>query len=84
MQLQRWVVYCFVSSAARGVVGPASRAGLSADECPSLQLCDFLRFGVKYAEELYNIQPAKNSAGVWKWVVALLVPRAGFLCVTGD
>jgi len=31
-----------------------------------LQLCDFLRFGVKYAEELYNQQPPKNSAGVWK------------------
>jgi 1-pyrroline-5-carboxylate dehydrogenase len=32
------------------------------------ELCDFLRFGVKYAEELYAIQPAKNSPGVWKWV----------------
>ena len=30
------------------------------------ELCDFLRFGVKYAEELYAQQPAHNSPGVWK------------------
>lgn len=30
------------------------------------ELCDFFRFGVKYAEELYAQQPAHNSAGVWK------------------
>ncbi|KAL1853355.1 1-pyrroline-5-carboxylate dehydrogenase [Paecilomyces lecythidis] len=29
------------------------------------ELCDFLRFGVKYAEELYSQQPAHNSPGVW-------------------
>jgi 1-pyrroline-5-carboxylate dehydrogenase len=32
------------------------------------QLADFLRFGVKYAEELYAQQPPKNSPGVWKCV----------------
>lgn len=30
------------------------------------QLTDFLRFGVKYAEQLYSIQPPKNSPGSWK------------------
>ncbi|KAI0070584.1 delta-1-pyrroline-5-carboxylate dehydrogenase [Panus rudis PR-1116 ss-1] len=29
------------------------------------ELSDFLRFGVKYVEELYQIQPPKNSAGSW-------------------
>ena len=29
------------------------------------ELCDFLRFNVKYAEELYSQQPPFNSAGVW-------------------
>jgi len=29
------------------------------------ELCDFFRFGVKYAEELYSQQPAHNSPGVW-------------------
>jgi 1-pyrroline-5-carboxylate dehydrogenase len=29
------------------------------------ELCDFLRFNVKYAEELYANQPPFNSAGVW-------------------
>ncbi|OTB02529.1 hypothetical protein M426DRAFT_322624 [Hypoxylon sp. CI-4A] len=29
------------------------------------ELCDFLRFNVQYAEELYAQQPAHNSAGVW-------------------
>ena len=29
------------------------------------ELCDFFRFGVKYAEELYAQQPAHNSPGVW-------------------
>lgn len=30
------------------------------------ELCDFLRFNVKYAEELYSQQPAHHSPGVWK------------------
>ncbi|KAI0089216.1 delta-1-pyrroline-5-carboxylate dehydrogenase [Irpex rosettiformis] len=29
------------------------------------ELTDFLRFGVKYVEELYSIQPPRNSAGSW-------------------
>ncbi|KPI44644.1 Delta-1-pyrroline-5-carboxylate dehydrogenase, mitochondrial [Cyphellophora attinorum] len=29
------------------------------------ELCDFLRFNVRYAEELYQGQPPYNSAGVW-------------------
>ncbi|KAL2217355.1 delta-1-pyrroline-5-carboxylate dehydrogenase PrnC [Thermoascus aurantiacus ATCC 26904] len=29
------------------------------------ELCDFFRFGVKYAEELYSQQPVINSPGVW-------------------
>jgi len=29
------------------------------------ELCDFLRFGVKFAEEIYSQQPPMNSAGVW-------------------
>ncbi|KAI0337907.1 delta-1-pyrroline-5-carboxylate dehydrogenase 1 [Trametopsis cervina] len=29
------------------------------------ELTDFLRFGVKYVEDLYAIQPPKNSAGSW-------------------
>lgn len=29
------------------------------------ELCDFFRFGVKYAEDLYAQQPAHNSPGVW-------------------
>jgi 1-pyrroline-5-carboxylate dehydrogenase len=29
------------------------------------ELCDFLRFNVRYAEELYAGQPPYNSAGVW-------------------
>lgn len=32
------------------------------------ELCDFLRFNVQYAEELYAQQPAHNSAGVWNRV----------------
>ncbi|KAG8761475.1 1-pyrroline-5-carboxylate dehydrogenase [Serendipita sp. 396] len=32
------------------------------------ELCDFLRFGVKYVEELYAQQPPKNSAGTWNRV----------------
>ncbi|KAG9011830.1 1-pyrroline-5-carboxylate dehydrogenase [Tulasnella sp. JGI-2019a] len=32
------------------------------------ELVDFLRFGVKYVEELYAQQPPKNSAGVWNRV----------------
>lgn len=30
------------------------------------ELCDFFRFGVKYAEELYAQQPVHNAPGVWK------------------
>ena len=30
------------------------------------EMCDFWRFGVKYVEELYAIQPSRNSAAVWK------------------
>lgn len=30
------------------------------------ELCDFLRFAVQYAEELYAQQPAHNSPGMWK------------------
>ncbi|GAM42620.1 delta-1-pyrroline-5-carboxylate dehydrogenase [Talaromyces pinophilus] len=33
------------------------------------ELCDFFRFGVKYAEELYSQQPAHHSPGVWKGVI---------------
>ncbi|KAL1964772.1 hypothetical protein VTN77DRAFT_6639 [Rasamsonia byssochlamydoides] len=29
------------------------------------ELCDFFRFGVKYAEELYSQQPVHHSPGVW-------------------
>ncbi|KZT06440.1 delta-1-pyrroline-5-carboxylate dehydrogenase [Laetiporus sulphureus 93-53] len=29
------------------------------------ELSDFLRFGVKFAEELYSQQPAKNAKGCW-------------------
>ncbi len=29
------------------------------------ELADFFRFGVKYAEELYNTQPAESSPGIW-------------------
>lgn len=31
-----------------------------------IQFSDFLRFGVKYVEELYAQQPPKNAAGAWK------------------
>lgn len=30
------------------------------------ELADFLRFGVKYVEEMYAVQPPKNAQGVWK------------------
>jgi 1-pyrroline-5-carboxylate dehydrogenase len=30
------------------------------------ELCDFFRFGVKYAEDLYAQQPVHNAPGVWK------------------
>jgi 1-pyrroline-5-carboxylate dehydrogenase len=30
------------------------------------ELADFLRFNVKYAEEIYSSQPPHNSPGVWK------------------
>ena len=30
------------------------------------ELADFLRFNVKYAEELYAQQPAYNAPGEWK------------------
>lgn len=29
------------------------------------ELCDFFRFGAKYAEEMYQQQPPKNAPGVW-------------------
>ena len=32
------------------------------------ELCDFLRFNVQYAEQLYAQQPAHNSPGVWNRV----------------
>ncbi|MBW0476475.1 hypothetical protein O181_016190 [Austropuccinia psidii MF-1] len=32
------------------------------------EMCDFFRFGVKYAEELYAQQPPKNSSGIWNRV----------------
>jgi 1-pyrroline-5-carboxylate dehydrogenase len=32
------------------------------------ELCDFLRFNVKYAEDTYGEQPTHNSPGVWKYV----------------
>ncbi|XHG08538.1 hypothetical protein AWENTII_011635 [Aspergillus wentii] len=32
------------------------------------ELCDFFRFGVKYAEDLYAQQPAHNAPGVWNRV----------------
>lgn len=30
------------------------------------ELCDFFRFGVKYAEELYSQQPVHHAPGIWK------------------
>lgn len=33
------------------------------------ELSDFFRFGVKFVEELYAQQPAKNSPGAWKYVL---------------
>jgi 1-pyrroline-5-carboxylate dehydrogenase len=35
------------------------------------ELVDFLRFNVKYAEELYAQQPAHNAPGIWKCVRAV-------------
>ena len=32
------------------------------------ELCDFLRFNVQYAEEMYAHQPVHNSPGVWNRV----------------
>ena len=32
------------------------------------ELCDFLRFNVQYAQELYEQQPVHNSPGVWNRV----------------
>ncbi|KAI1816955.1 delta-1-pyrroline-5-carboxylate dehydrogenase 1 [Poronia punctata] len=32
------------------------------------ELCDFLRFNVQYAEEMYAQQPAHNATGVWNRV----------------
>ncbi|KAI1116806.1 delta-1-pyrroline-5-carboxylate dehydrogenase 1 [Nemania sp. NC0429] len=32
------------------------------------ELCDFLRFNVQYAEEMYAQQPAHNSPGVWNQI----------------
>lgn len=38
--------------------------------CPFLsslpQMVDFFRFGVKFVDQMYAIQPAENSPGVWK------------------
>ena len=41
------------------------------------ELADFLRFNVKYAEELYAQQPPKNATGVWNRVE--LRPLEGFV-----
>ncbi|KAF9463080.1 delta-1-pyrroline-5-carboxylate dehydrogenase [Collybia nuda] len=42
----------------------------AAEDSPDAQkqLTDFLRFGVKFVEELYSQQPSKNSAGAWNRV----------------
>lgn len=32
------------------------------------ETCDFLRFGVQYAQELYNQQPVHNPSGIWNRV----------------
>jgi 1-pyrroline-5-carboxylate dehydrogenase len=32
------------------------------------ELCDFLRFNVRYAEQLYASQPVHNAPGVWKYI----------------
>ncbi|KAI4517452.1 delta-1-pyrroline-5-carboxylate dehydrogenase 1 [Schizophyllum commune Tattone D] len=32
------------------------------------ELCDFLRFGVKYVEQLYSQQPEENAPGAWNRV----------------
>lgn len=37
------------------------------------ELVDFLRFNVVYAEELYAQQPPKNSPGVWKYNLSILL-----------
>ncbi|KAF9435285.1 1-pyrroline-5-carboxylate dehydrogenase [Entomortierella beljakovae] len=29
------------------------------------EMADFWRFGVKFAEELYGVQPSENSTGIW-------------------
>jgi 1-pyrroline-5-carboxylate dehydrogenase len=39
---------------------------------------DFFRFNVKFAEEIYKMQPPKNSRGVWNYsqcrpLVSLLI-----------
>lgn len=39
------------------------------------ELCDFLRFNVKYAEDTYGIQPTHNSPGIWKYVNTCLATR---------
>lgn len=39
------------------------------------ELCDFLRFNVKYAEDTYGHQPTHNSPGVWKYVHDLAYSR---------
>lgn len=33
------------------------------------ELTDFLRFGVRYTEELYQQQPPETTKGVWKYVI---------------
>jgi hypothetical protein len=35
------------------------------------ELCDFLPFGVKYAEDLYASRPPESAPGVWKWVLVI-------------
>ena len=30
-----------------------------------VEICDFLRFGVKYVDDMYGIQPPRNSPTVW-------------------
>ncbi|WFD42857.1 L-glutamate gamma-semialdehyde dehydrogenase [Malassezia psittaci] len=29
------------------------------------EICDFLRFGVKYIQDMYSVQPPRNAPGVW-------------------
>ncbi len=40
------------------------------------EVIDFLRFNVQFAQEIYSMQPPKNSKGVWNRVAyrALVTP----------